>query len=162
QKLIIPDAEDPSTIGGRRDISRRDRSDEIEGGRGHASQGRRSESLRAGERDEVRRDDRHGLAQSQREQGVLRLAHGGEAVNLKLRGHNGKLATTAVSGFERMLRFYPTGAQHPADPRLLALVGIVSDHFGGRALTVVSGFRPFSTKQYTKHSNHNLGRALDF
>ena len=38
----------------------------------------------------------------------------------------------------------------------------VSDHFGGRPLHVVSGFRPYSPVQYTPHSNHNAGRAMDF
>ncbi|HQY60491.1 MAG: DUF882 domain-containing protein [Myxococcales bacterium] len=54
------------------------------------------------------------------------------------------------------------GATHAPDPRLVALLGIVSNHFGGRKLEVVSGFRPFSPKQYTPHSNHNHGKAMDF
>ncbi len=41
-------------------------------------------------------------------------------------------------------------------------MGEVSDHFGGRTLHVVSGFRPYSPAQYTPHSNHNVGRAMDF
>ncbi len=61
-----------------------------------------------------------------------------------------------------MLRFYPTGARLPMDPRLVALVGQVSDHFAGRTLHVVSGFRPYTPAQYTRHSNHNVGRAMDF
>jgi hypothetical protein len=48
------------------------------------------------------------------------------------------------------------------DPRLASLVGQVSEHFSGRTLHVVSGFRPYSPVQYTAHSNHNLGRAMDF
>src|SRR5262245_2752790 len=39
---------------------------------------------------------------------------------------------------------------------------MVSDHFGGRPIHVVSGFRPYSPKQYTPHSNHNHGKAIDF
>ena len=27
---------------------------------------------------------------------------------------------------------------------------------------MVSGFRPYTTRQFTPHSNHNIGRALDF
>jgi hypothetical protein len=38
----------------------------------------------------------------------------------------------------------------------------VSDHFGGREVNVVSGFRPYSPGQYSRHSNHNEGRAIDF
>ena len=53
-------------------------------------------------------------------------------------------------------------ATHPLDPRLVALVGIVSNHFGGKPLEVVSGYRAYTPTQYTPHSNHNLGKALDF
>jgi hypothetical protein len=41
-------------------------------------------------------------------------------------------------------------------------VGKVSNHFGSRRLEVISGFRPYSPTQYTAHSNHNVGRAIDF
>ncbi len=53
-------------------------------------------------------------------------------------------------------------ASHPPDPRLLALIAIVSNHFGGKPLEVVSGFRAYTLTQYTPHSNHNYGKALDF
>jgi hypothetical protein len=61
-----------------------------------------------------------------------------------------------------VLRYYPTNEKIPIDPRLATLIGLVSNHFGGRTLHVVSGFRPYSPVQYTPHSNHNLGRAMDF
>jgi hypothetical protein len=51
---------------------------------------------------------------------------------------------------------------HSIDPRLVALVGIVSNHFGGKTIEVVSGYRAYSPTQYTPHSNHNYGKALDF
>ncbi len=45
--------------------------------------------------------------------------------------------------------------------RLLALLAQTSDHFGGRRLHVVSGYR--LAKGYTKHeSRHVMGAALDF
>ena len=56
----------------------------------------------------------------------------------------------------------PSGQTHPIDPRLVALLGIVSNHFGSRKIEVVSGFRPYSPTQYTPHSNHNIGKAIDF
>ncbi len=62
---------------------------------------------------------------------------------------------------EKMLRF-PTGASHPIDARLIALLGVVSNHFGSRKIEVVSGFRPYTPTQYTPHSNHNHGKAVDF
>jgi hypothetical protein len=69
---------------------------------------------------------------------------------------------SSLATFSRMLRHGPTSAQTAIDPRLVTMVGMVSDHFGGRPLNVVSGFRPYSPTQYTAHSNHNVGRAMDF
>jgi len=43
--------------------------------------------------------------------------------------------------------------------RLLSLLAEVSDHFGGRPLRVVSGFR---TTSWVEESKHPLGRACDF
>jgi hypothetical protein len=54
------------------------------------------------------------------------------------------------------------GLSHPAEPRLMALVGVVSNHFGSRRVEVISGFRPFTQTQHTAHSNHNIGKAIDF
>lgn len=55
-----------------------------------------------------------------------------------------------------------SGQTHPIDPRLLRLLAIVSDHFGGRTLEVISAFRPRRRRQYTAHSKHNIGHAIDF
>jgi hypothetical protein len=43
--------------------------------------------------------------------------------------------------------------------RLLALLAQVSDHFGGRPLRIVSGYR---TTSWVEESKHPLGRACDF
>jgi LysM repeat protein len=51
---------------------------------------------------------------------------------------------------------------HAIDPRLLRQLALFSDHFGGRALEVISGFRPVRAGQHTAHSNHNVGHAVDF
>jgi uncharacterized protein YcbK (DUF882 family) len=47
-------------------------------------------------------------------------------------------------------------------PELLRKLARVSDHFGGRRIHVISGYRPFRRGQWTAHSNHNVGRAMDF
>jgi uncharacterized protein YcbK (DUF882 family) len=94
--------------------------------------------------------------------GFVRLVRGTEKLEVQTLTRHGHLAPAALEGFSKMLRFYPTGARLPIDPRLAALVGQVSDHFGGRTLHVVSGFRPYSPVQYTAHSNHNVGHAMDF
>jgi hypothetical protein len=43
--------------------------------------------------------------------------------------------------------------------RLLTILAQVSDHFGGRPLRVVSGYR---TTSWVEESKHPLGRACDF
>jgi uncharacterized protein YcbK (DUF882 family) len=93
--------------------------------------------------------------------GVVRMVRGNETLQTRVLDRRGHLVENTLPEFTRFLRF-PDGATHPIDPRLVTLVGMVSDHFGGRDLVVVSGFRPFSPRQFTPHSNHNAGRALDF
>jgi len=80
---------------------------------------------------------------------------------VRVSSRRGHVAPTALTSFERIMRS-TTGLTHPPDARLIALVGQVANHFGSRKLEVISGFRPYSPTQYTTHSNHNIGRALDF
>ena len=91
---------------------------------------------------------------------VIHIKRGGEDFKIRVRDRRGKIPPKALRDFEKVMRLGE--AQHTANPRLVALLGIVSDHFGSRALEVVSGFRPASSTQYTPHSKHNYGRALDF
>jgi uncharacterized protein YcbK (DUF882 family) len=94
--------------------------------------------------------------------GYVRMVRGSEKLEVQLLTRHGRLAPTALAGVTQLLRFYPTGDKLAIDPRLVALIGRVSEHFGGRTLHVVSGFRPYTPAQYTLHSNHNVGRAMDF
>ncbi len=73
----------------------------------------------------------------------------------------GRVSPTALKTFEKMMRS-PAGLAHPIEPRLVALLGVVSNHFGSRKLEVVSGFRPFTPTQFNPHSNHMHGKAVDF
>lgn len=84
-----------------------------------------------------------------------------EDFTLRVGDRRGRVPPTTIKSFERVLRSQG-GQTHPIDARLIALVGIVSDHFGGRQLDVVSGFRPYTPTQATAHSNHNVGHAIDF
>ncbi|MGH7284824.1 MAG: DUF882 domain-containing protein [Polyangiaceae bacterium] len=84
-----------------------------------------------------------------------------EAFTIRVSDRRGRQTPTALKQFEKMLRA-ANGSTHPIDPRLIALAAIVSNHFGSRKLEYISGFRPYSPTQYTPHSNHNLGRAMDF
>jgi uncharacterized protein YcbK (DUF882 family) len=95
--------------------------------------------------------------------GVVHLSRlvGGEDAIVTVRDRAGKVPKAAHPAFSRVLRA-KNGATHAIDGRLIALVGIVSDHFGGRRIEVISGYRPYSTKQHTAHSNHNVGHAVDF
>ena len=113
-------------------------------------------------RDEI--DDKRdtGISKGPKRRGYVRLVRGTETLGVQLLGRRGHLAPNALAGLSKMLRFFPTGEKTPIDPRLAALIGEVSDHFGGKPILITSGYRPYTPAQYTKHSNHNLGRALDF
>lgn len=100
-----------------------------------------------------------------RERGVVYATRVGEGpaaeeFRIRLKDAHGRIPAGTLQAFERLMRQGP--ATHPPDPRLVALVGVVSDHFGGKSIDVVSGYRAYTPTQYTAHSNHNRGRALDF
>ncbi|WP_437765295.1 DUF882 domain-containing protein [Sorangium sp. So ce281] len=100
-------------------------------------------------------------AQRPKRPGWVRLVRGAERLDVRLLTPKGRLVPKALPKLSRLMRASPT-ASIPIDPRLATLIGMVSDHFGGRPLRVVSGYRPYSPTQYTPHSNHNHGRAVDF
>ncbi len=102
------------------------------------------------------------FARRPKKPGTVHMVRGDERFDGQILGKKGKLNAAALGGLSNILRFGPNGAKINIDPRLAALIGLVSDHFGGRPLHVVSGFRPYSPTQYTPHSNHNVGRAIDF
>jgi len=95
--------------------------------------------------------------------GVIHIKRQGtpEEADLRLSDHGSKISSSTAKSMEKMLRF-PGGASHPIDARLISLLGVVSNHFGSRKIEVVSGFRPYTPTQYTKDSNHNHGKAIDF
>ena len=92
--------------------------------------------------------------------GVINAIRAGEEFHIRVNDSRGHISEKALHEFAQMSR--QGAATHPPDPRLVALVGIVSDHFGGRTLEIVSGYRAYTPTQYTPHSNHNYGKALDF
>jgi uncharacterized protein YcbK (DUF882 family) len=92
---------------------------------------------------------------------VVHAARFGEEVRVRVRDSRGHVPAGALATFARMMR--QGTATHAVDARLVALMGVVSRHFGGRTIEIVSGFRPYSPAQYTQpHSNHNDGKAVDF
>ncbi|MDB4940777.1 MAG: hypothetical protein JWP97_311 [Labilithrix sp.] len=84
-----------------------------------------------------------------------------ESYDVDVGDKKGRVSPTTLKTFEKMMRS-PSGMAHPIEPRLVALLGVVSNHFGSRKLEVVSGFRPFTPTQYNPHSNHMHGKAVDF
>jgi uncharacterized protein YcbK (DUF882 family) len=86
-----------------------------------------------------------------------------EEFRIRVRDARGKVPPSALADFARLMRQGESReGRHPPDPKLVAMVGVVSDHFRGRTLEVVSGYRAYRSTQYTMRSNHNEGKALDF
>jgi uncharacterized protein YcbK (DUF882 family) len=94
------------------------------------------------------------------ERNVIHAVRFDEEFKIRVKDARGKIPSSALISFERLMR--QGEGTHPPDPRLVAMIGVVSNHFDGRTIEVVSGFRAYTPTQYTPHSNHNLGRALDF
>jgi uncharacterized protein YcbK (DUF882 family) len=91
---------------------------------------------------------------------TVHAVRAGEEFRVRVKDDRGHIPPSALKAFERMMR--QGNATHPIDPRLVALVGIVSSHFGGKPLEIVSGYRAYTPAQHSAHSNHNLGKAIDF
>ncbi|MBL8610489.1 MAG: DUF882 domain-containing protein [Myxococcales bacterium] len=125
-----------------------------------AAQGRGSK----GKADAHGRAGRGSYAARPKTPGVVHMSRLATKEELTLRVHDrrGRTSPTAAKQIEHVMRSQTTGSAHAIDPRLVALIGLVSDHFGSRKIEVVSGFRPYTPTQYTQHSNHNHGRAIDF
>jgi uncharacterized protein YcbK (DUF882 family)/LysM repeat protein len=133
---------------------------------------RAADSRAADSRDEEydsSRDDRasrsrggDAYSRKARPTGTVVLMRGSQRWTGKTVARGGKLAPAAAEAFKRMLRDESARSSHAIDPRLISIVTQVSDHFGGRPIEVVSGFRAHSDAQFTAHSNHNVGKAIDF
>jgi uncharacterized protein YcbK (DUF882 family) len=91
---------------------------------------------------------------------TIRAVRLGEEFRIQVRDAHGHIPPAALRAFERLMR--QDNAVHAPDPRLIALLGIVSNHFGNKTIEVVSGYRAYTPTQYTPHSNHNYGKAIDF
>ncbi|MBX3225675.1 MAG: DUF882 domain-containing protein [Labilithrix sp.] len=110
------------------------------------------------------KDDKSGdKAEKPKTPGVIHIKRLGttEEADLRLADRGNKISASTSKAMEKMLR-YPGGASHPIEPRLISLLGVMSNHFGSRKIEVISGFRPYTPTQYTQHSNHNHGKAIDF
>ncbi len=97
-----------------------------------------------------------------RRKGYVTMVRHSERFRGQLMNSRGRLVPRGTRRVDRLLRSLRTGKKTKINRRLVRLLAQTSDHFGGRAIILVSGYRPFSKKQYTRNSRHNHGRAVDF
>jgi uncharacterized protein YcbK (DUF882 family) len=93
--------------------------------------------------------------------GIVRLVRGDEVLLVRVLDRHRRLVANVLPELTHFLRS-GGGSTHTIDPRLVTLLAVLSDHFLSRDIVVVSGYRPYSGRQYARHSNHNAGRAVDF
>lgn len=74
-------------------------------------------------------------------------------------GSKGEVPPASRASLSSMLASWRTGKETLIDERLIAMIALASDEFGGRAIRIVSGYREAS---YAPDSKHKSGQALDF
>jgi uncharacterized protein YcbK (DUF882 family) len=91
---------------------------------------------------------------------VLRL-HPKASRRVSVLDQRGRVRRAAVSQMRELLRPKSGRGRKNPHPRLLRLLAQISDHFGGRPLHIVSGYRPAggNTKDTSRHV---AGHAVDF
>ncbi len=80
-----------------------------------------------------------------------------EEADVNILNEDGSYNLEALHQVDHILRCRRTDSEKPIDPRLVALLSHVYDHFGQRPLEVVSGYR----NQRKQTSNHFKGTASD-
>lgn len=94
--------------------------------------------------------------------GFVSLLRYGETFRGQLVDERRRVLPQARARTSHLMRDLRTRKEIPIDERLLQLLAEVSDHFGGRTIVVVSGYREYTPRQFTRYSRHNVGRAVDF
>ncbi len=94
--------------------------------------------------------------------GVLHIIRGAASWTGRLLDRRGHVLPDGQKHLDRLLASDASGEARGIDARLFPLLAQTSDHFGGRTIQVVSGFRPASTNRYSTRSHHNVGEAVDF
>lgn len=107
-----------------------------------------------------RAEDRWGRP---RHPGVVRLLRLSNHRRLRLRLVNRQRHPTrrARRDLRAFLSDRQSGERHDIHPRLIELLAQVSDHFGGREIVIISGFREAGGRT-RESSRHTEGRAIDF
>lgn len=84
-----------------------------------------------------------------------------ETERIKLLDAQGRVRRMAVDRLKHLLRYKKTNKRLEPHRRLVALLAQISDHFGGRTIQIVSGYR--QSGGYTRESSrHVSGHAIDF
>jgi len=104
----------------------------------------------------------NAYARKPKRSGVVHMVRGGRTFRGRILDSRGRPIPSAVEKVDSLLFDQRTAKTHTTDPGLLERIVRVSDHFGGRRIIVVSGYREESSNHYTTRSNHTLGKALDF
>jgi uncharacterized protein YcbK (DUF882 family) len=101
-------------------------------------------------------------AKRPRRRGYVNVERHTERFRGQLVNSRGRLLPRATKRMDRLLRSLRSKKSRKINRRLLKLLAMMSDHFGGRKILAVSGYRPYSAKQYTRNSRHNHAAAIDF
>jgi len=81
----------------------------------------------------------------------------GEQVSVNIYGPGGELDDAALAALDHGFRCRRTKDERAVDPRLYEILSIIYDHFGGRRVELVSGFR----FQRNEGSRHFHASAMD-
>ena len=92
--------------------------------------------------------------------GLVKVRRREELVEVRLVDERGRVSEHGLRQLGRLMRRQDDDPVQVPHPRLALLIARISDHFGGRELTLVSGFR--EAGGYTRErSRHIAGRAAD-
>lgn len=92
--------------------------------------------------------------------GTVRLRRRDEVVEVALVDAERRVTREGVEALARLMRAHEDDEAELPHPRLPLLLAAISDHFGGREITIVSGRR--EAGGYTRESSrHTEGRATD-
>ena len=87
----------------------------------------------------------------------LRMLGLDESVKVNIYNEDGSYNVEALRSLDHVLRCRRTDDEKPIEPRLFTILSHVYDHFGGKAIDIVSGYR----NQRKTTSNHYKGTATD-
>jgi uncharacterized protein YcbK (DUF882 family) len=87
----------------------------------------------------------------------LRMLGLDESVKVNIYNEDGSYNVESLRSLDHVLRCRRTDDEKPIEPRLFTILSHVYDHFGGKPIDIVSGYR----NQRKKTSNHYKGTATD-